>query len=263
MSLGDHLRELRNRLIISIVAVVLGGVVGWLAYDWLLTTLSEPLLALEPTARRRPGAAELRRCHDRLLAQAQRRALRRRPHRQPGLALPGLGVHRPGPDPAGEAHLAGVRRRRGAAVPRRLLPRLRGCCPRPWRCCSASPRTGASNLQNVSDYLDFVTRFILAFGLAFLLPVFLVALNVGARAAGAGDAQGLARRRSCCIFVFSAMMTPTPDAWTMLAARVPDGRPVLRRGRRRRAHRPPPAPERARLVRAVRRRGEPACSVRP
>ena len=37
---------------------------------------------------------------------------------------------------------------------------------------------GAANLQNASDYLDFVTRFILAFGLAFLLPVFLVMLNV-------------------------------------------------------------------------------------
>ena len=46
MSLGDHLRELRNRLIIALIAIVAGGVVGWLVYDPLLTTLSEPLLAL-------------------------------------------------------------------------------------------------------------------------------------------------------------------------------------------------------------------------
>ena len=52
MSLGDHLRELRNRLIVAHLAIALGGVVGWLAYDWLLTTLSEPLLAL---SRRRGG----------------------------------------------------------------------------------------------------------------------------------------------------------------------------------------------------------------
>ena len=46
MSLGDHLRELRNRLIIALIAIVAGGVVGWLVYDQLLTDLSEPLLAL-------------------------------------------------------------------------------------------------------------------------------------------------------------------------------------------------------------------------
>ena len=37
MSLGDHLRELRNRLIIALIAIVAGGVVGWLVYDQLLT----------------------------------------------------------------------------------------------------------------------------------------------------------------------------------------------------------------------------------
>ena len=52
MSLGDHLRELRNRLIVALIAIVAGGVVGWLVYDPLLTDLSEPLLAL---SRRRGG----------------------------------------------------------------------------------------------------------------------------------------------------------------------------------------------------------------
>ena len=33
MSLGDHLRELRNRIIIASIAIVLGGVVGWIVYD--------------------------------------------------------------------------------------------------------------------------------------------------------------------------------------------------------------------------------------
>jgi sec-independent protein translocase protein TatC len=46
MSLGDHLRELRNRLIVALIAIVAGGVVGWLVYDRLLLDLSEPLLAL-------------------------------------------------------------------------------------------------------------------------------------------------------------------------------------------------------------------------
>ena len=33
MSLGDHLRELRNRVTISAIAIVIGGVVGWIYYD--------------------------------------------------------------------------------------------------------------------------------------------------------------------------------------------------------------------------------------
>ena len=47
---ADHLRELRNRLIIALIAIVAGGVVGWLVYDQLLTDLSEPLLALRSAA---------------------------------------------------------------------------------------------------------------------------------------------------------------------------------------------------------------------
>ena len=121
---------------------------------------------------------------------------------------------------------------------------------------------GAANLQNASDYLDFVTRFILAFGLAFLLPVFLVVLNVAHVLPARVMIKGW-RVAVMLIFVFSAMMTPTPDAWTMLAAGVPDDRALLRRGRRRRAHRPAPAPGRARLVAAVRRRGEPAVACAP
>ena len=54
---------------------------------------------------------------------------------------------------------------------------------------------GASNILDASLYLYFVLKFIIAFGLAFLLPVFLVCFNIVGRAAGAGDAQGLAAGR--------------------------------------------------------------------
>ena len=80
--------------------------------------------------------------------------------------------------------------------------------------------TGAANLQNASDYLDFVTRFILAFGLAFLLPVFLVMLNVAHVLPARVMLKGW-RVAVMLIFVFAAMMTPTPDAWTMLALAFP------------------------------------------
>jgi sec-independent protein translocase protein TatC len=79
---------------------------------------------------------------------------------------------------------------------------------------------GASNIQQVSEYFSFVTRFIVAFGAAFLLPVLLVALN----------AIGILSSRSMIkawrpavfgIFVLSAIATPTPDAFTMFLLAIP------------------------------------------
>ena len=79
---------------------------------------------------------------------------------------------------------------------------------------------GAANLPDAALYLTFVTRFILAFGLAFLLPVFLVGLNVAHVLSARVMLKGW-RIAVILIFVFAAMMTPTPDAWTMLALALP------------------------------------------
>ena len=42
MSLGEHLTELRNRLMICAIAVVLLAVVGWFAFDWVFAALQRP-----------------------------------------------------------------------------------------------------------------------------------------------------------------------------------------------------------------------------
>ena len=47
MSLGDHLRELRNRITISAIAIVIGGVVGWIYYDRVINALTKPLRDLQ------------------------------------------------------------------------------------------------------------------------------------------------------------------------------------------------------------------------
>jgi sec-independent protein translocase protein TatC len=219
MSLGDHLRELRNRLIVAIVAIALGGVVGWLAYDWLLTTLSEPLLAL---SRRRGGG----------LVQLNFAGVTTAFSLKLKVAL-FVGVLIASPVWLYQVWafiVPGLTRREkrtamafvAAAVP--LF--LGGCYLATWALPKAvevllgfTPH-GAANLQNASDYLDFVTRFILAFGLAFLLPVFLVMLNVAHVLPARVMVKGW-RVAVMLIFVFSAMMTPTPDAWTMLALACP------------------------------------------
>ena len=74
---------------------------------------------------------------------------------------------------------------------------------------------GATNILPADTYLNFVLKFILAFGLAFLLPVFLVGLN----AAGVLPARVMLRGwrpAVFLIFLFAAIMTPSPDPWSML-----------------------------------------------
>lgn len=46
MPLMEHLIELRSRLMKSAVAVGLGAVIGWFAYDWVLSILRRPLIEL-------------------------------------------------------------------------------------------------------------------------------------------------------------------------------------------------------------------------
>ncbi len=79
---------------------------------------------------------------------------------------------------------------------------------------------GAQNLIDAPTYLSFVMRLVLAFGIAFLMPVIMVAL----------DLTGVVRSRTwlrawrwavVVIFTFAAVATPTPDAVTMLFVAIP------------------------------------------
>ena len=72
----------------------------------------------------------------------------------------------------------------------------------------------------VGDYYSFVLRFMLAFGLAFLYPVFLFA----AAAAGIVSYEQLGRGRRWAILIVvigAALITPSGDAFTLLVLSVP------------------------------------------
>lgn len=76
------------------------------------------------------------------------------------------------------------------------------------------------NLIRFDDYLDFVLRLMLLFGIAFELPIFLLALN----AAGAVTGRAILkpwRIAVFLIFLFVAAFTPTGDPLTMLALAIP------------------------------------------
>lgn len=76
-----------------------------------------------------------------------------------------------------------------------------------------------TNLR-IGDYYSFVLRFLLAFGLAFLFPVFLFA----AAAAGVISSDQLKRGRRWAVLIVvtgAAIITPSGDAFTLLVLSVP------------------------------------------
>lgn len=219
MSLGDHLRELRRRLIISIVAIVLGSIVGWWKYDWIFRKLSEPIeqVAADKTS----GLVELNFVNltdsfsTLITVGLFVGVLIASPvwlYQIWGFIVPGL-----------------TRREKRTAILfiAGAVPLfIAGCAlgyvtlPKAAHALLSFTPENASNILPATDYLNFVLKFIMAFGLAFLLPVFLVGLN----AAGVLPARTMVkgwRPAVFLIFLFAAMMTPSPDPWSMLFLAIP------------------------------------------
>jgi len=77
-----------------------------------------------------------------------------------------------------------------------------------------------TNMLNVNDFLSFLIRVMLVFGVAFLIPVFVLMLNF----IGVVKASQLAKARLYVIFgtfVFGAVATPSTDPISMLALAIP------------------------------------------
>ncbi|MFZ1117434.1 MAG: twin-arginine translocase subunit TatC [Propionibacteriaceae bacterium] len=81
-------------------------------------------------------------------------------------------------------------------------------------------QSGVTNLQDINAYLSFLLRMMMVFGIAFLLPLVVLMLNF----VGVIKARQLAKARKLVIFgtfVFGAVATPSTDPFSMLALAVP------------------------------------------
>lgn len=79
---------------------------------------------------------------------------------------------------------------------------------------------GLTNLVEFNEYLQFFSRTLLVFGIAFEIPLFVVLLNL----AGVVSGRSLAAYRPWIIvgtFVFAAIATPSGDPFTMTIMAVP------------------------------------------
>jgi len=80
--------------------------------------------------------------------------------------------------------------------------------------------TDVTNDLRIGSYYSFVLRYLAAFGLAFLYPVFLFA----AAAAGVVTSARLARGRRWAVLIIvtaAALITPSGDAFTLIVLSVP------------------------------------------
>ncbi len=77
-----------------------------------------------------------------------------------------------------------------------------------------------TNLVEFGDYLTFLIRTLLVFGIAFEIPVFVILLNL----AGVLSGAALGAHRPWIVmgtFVFAAIATPSTDPFTMLILAIP------------------------------------------
>jgi sec-independent protein translocase protein TatC len=218
MPLREHLIELRKRLVLAALGILVGAVLGWIVYDPVFRALQDPLLsaAADRGVQASVNFSGVATAMDMKFKVAIfLGTLVSSPwwlYQLWAFITPGL-----------------TRRERrsslgfiGAAVPMFLAGAAFAwySLPQAVSVLTEFIPEDATNLIDAQTYLSFVMRFVLAFGIAFLLPVVMVCLNLVGLVRGRTWLKGWrwAVLISC---IFSAIMTPTPDVLTMLVLATP------------------------------------------
>ncbi|MFF4776275.1 twin-arginine translocase subunit TatC [Microtetraspora fusca] len=222
MTLMEHVRELRNRLIKMILAVIAGTIIGFVFFDPIWTFMTGPYCRL-PAAYKISGGTEcslvVHGVLDGFFINLKVAAIfgvivsapvwlyqiwsfvtpglyqneRRYSLAFLGLAIPLFGAG---------ATLAYFTLDKGLAL-------LLGFVP-----------DNAIALIDVGDYLGFLVMMLVIFGISFLMPLLMVFLNV----LGVLRFKTVAKHQRMVVFllfVFAAVATPSQDPFTMLALAIP------------------------------------------
>ncbi len=222
MSLIEHLRELRRRMVISVLSIVAGFVVGFVFYDEISKLLTDPFNTVCQQVSEAKGID----CQAVISGVASPFLLQAKVALVSGIVLASPiwlyqiwafvmpGLHRNERkwtvlfvSIAGPLFLAGV------ALGYFVLPKGLAVL------ISFTPES-VTNLVDLNGYLSFILRILLVFGISFEIPLFVVLLNL----AGVVRARHLARWRAWIVFgtfIFAAVATPSTDPITMLMLATP------------------------------------------
>ncbi len=218
MALREHLVELRKRVVRAGVAILLGAVVGWFLYLPLIGYITEPLKALQAA---RDGEVQIN-----FSNVASSFDLQVKGAIWIGVIVSSpLWIYQlwafitPGLTKKERRYAVGFV---SAAVPLFLggvgLASL--FIPRAVTFFTSFTPEGGSNIIDAPTYIGFVMRTVLTFGLAFLLPVILVALNFAGLLAGKSILKAW-RWVLVAALAFAAIATPTPDITAMFILAAP------------------------------------------
>jgi sec-independent protein translocase protein TatC len=216
MPLLEHLGEFRKRFLRSVIAILVASTAGWFLYDLIITELAKPVCDL--AAARATGSDECGSLYINGILGPLNLQIK-------VAILSGLIVAAPIWLYQLWAFIAPALHRKEkrysflflfAATPFFALGATIGylILPIAIKVLFGFTPDALTNLVRFDDYLDFVWRIILLFGLAFELPVFLLTFNL------IGFLRGSTILRPWRIWVFSitlvaAALTPTSDPITL------------------------------------------------
>ncbi|GAA2115762.1 twin-arginine translocase subunit TatC [Kocuria atrinae] len=217
MALKEHLREMRNRLIKSAIAAVIGAVAGFMVYNPFMQYITEPLQRLADSGR---------------TATINYSSVGGSFNIMVEVALV-LGVIFASPvwlyqlwafiTPALHKH----ERRYAMGFLAAAIPLFIGGCvlaitalPAAVYALTAFTPEGGANFVEANQYLRFFLQLILTFGVACVIPVFLVGLNMLGLLSGRTVLKSW-RVVVVIVLVISAMAAPGPDPITMLYLAIP------------------------------------------
>ena len=219
MPLREHLRELRNRLLKAGLAIVLGAVAGWFLYPPVFEALMRPIYDIAHAHPDRFVSVNFAQVSSPFNLQLKLSFYIGFVISSPvwlyqlwAFIVPGL-TRREKRYSLGFVAVAVPLFLTGLGLAWLVLPNA-------VRFLTEFTPKGGSNIIVADDYLTFVLRIMLAFGLAFVTPLLLVALNL----IGILPARALAKAWRVAVFLcflFAAIASPTPDAGSMLALAFP------------------------------------------
>jgi sec-independent protein translocase protein TatC len=220
MALADHFRELRGRILRSVVAIVACMVAGLFFFDILLELVMSPYdEAREALGESVATKAYIKGAGGPLLLHLKLAGIAGIVAASPywlyqiwAFILPGLHSNERKWSQVFAA-VAGPLFVLGVATGYYVLPRglevLIGFTP-----------SALENLVEFGEYFSFFTRMLLVFGIAFEIPLFVILLNL----AGVVQGRALAEYRPWIIlgtFVFAAVATPSTDPFSMIMLALP------------------------------------------
>jgi sec-independent protein translocase protein TatC len=218
MSLGQHLLELRKRLFIAGVAVVLAAIVGWFLSDLILNALRNPILEV--------GRDQGRNATLNYQTITSAFDLKLQISLYAGIIISSpvwlyqiFAFLVPGLTRKEKRYTFGFF---FSAVPLFLAGCVAGWFVLPHIVELLTRFAGAqdSSLITAKDYFDFVLKLVLAVGVAFVLPAFLVLFNVMGMLSGKSIIKSW-RIAILAITVFTAIATPAADVMSMFLLAIP------------------------------------------